>query len=185
MKSLNELAKEAYETAVSKGWHNDPCELGTALALIHTEITEAYEAYAASLKSPNSHDAHIAEELADVLIRTFDTAGKMNLDLDKHALDTVGVNTLEEMYLNGEWVIKSKNMEKFLLQLHMKVSAIMEDYRRVPDEELDNQLAKGMAQVILFVISYSKNAGLNVVEAVKEKMEKNTQRPHRHGNKRA
>ena len=41
---INALCKDAYETAVSKGWHDEERETGTLLALIHSEVSEALEA---------------------------------------------------------------------------------------------------------------------------------------------
>lgn len=74
---INELCKEAFKTAKSKGWHDEPREMGTLLALIHAEVSEALEA-------DRKRDAdNFVEELADVCIRVFDLCGWMNLDLEK------------------------------------------------------------------------------------------------------
>jgi hypothetical protein len=35
--SIPDLCKEAFETAKSKGWHDEPREMGTILCLIHGE----------------------------------------------------------------------------------------------------------------------------------------------------
>ncbi|UOE54937.1 MazG nucleotide pyrophosphohydrolase domain-containing protein [Cytobacillus oceanisediminis] len=74
---LNELCKEAFETAKSKGWHDEPRETGTLLALIHSEVSEALEA------DRKGDQENFAEELADVLIRIFDLCGAKEIDLDK------------------------------------------------------------------------------------------------------
>lgn len=42
--NINQLCTQAYETAKSKGWHDEPRETGTLLALIHSEVSEALEA---------------------------------------------------------------------------------------------------------------------------------------------
>jgi hypothetical protein len=98
MNSLNDLSKAAYSTSVSKGWHDNPIELGTELALIHTEVTEAFDAYVLSTTSPEEKVNHYAEELADVIIRTFDSCGKRNFNLNKHASLLIGEVTLEGIY---------------------------------------------------------------------------------------
>jgi NTP pyrophosphatase (non-canonical NTP hydrolase) len=74
---INQLCKEAYAIATSKGWHDKPIETGTLLALIHSEVSEALEA-------DRKGDAeNFAEELADVCIRIFDLCGSREIDLEK------------------------------------------------------------------------------------------------------
>lgn len=74
---INTLCKNAYETAKSKGWHDEPRETGTLLALIHSEVSEALEA-----DRRGDHE-NFAEELADILIRVFDLCGAKDIDLEK------------------------------------------------------------------------------------------------------
>jgi NTP pyrophosphatase (non-canonical NTP hydrolase) len=73
---INILCKEAYMIAQSKGWHDEPRETGTLLALIHSEVSEALEA-------DRKGDAdNFSEELADVCIRIFDLCGSRGIDLE-------------------------------------------------------------------------------------------------------
>jgi NTP pyrophosphatase (non-canonical NTP hydrolase) len=74
---INQLCKEAYETAKSKGWHDEPTEMGTKLALIHSEVSEALEA------DRKGDRENFVEELADVVIRVFDLCGSEGIDLEK------------------------------------------------------------------------------------------------------
>jgi NTP pyrophosphatase (non-canonical NTP hydrolase) len=76
--SVNDLCKEAFETAKSKGWHDTPIEFGTFIALVVSECSEALEAD----RRGEGWD-RVVEELADVCIRIFDKCGSMNLDLEK------------------------------------------------------------------------------------------------------
>lgn len=76
-KSINDLCKEAFETAKSKGWHNEPRETGTLLALIHSEVSEALEA------DRKGDKQNFEEELADTCIRIFDLCGSRGIDLEK------------------------------------------------------------------------------------------------------
>lgn len=75
-KTVNELCREAYEIAKSKGWHDSPREMGTIIALIHSEVSEALEA-----DRKGDYD-NFVEELADVCIRIFDLCGSMGIDLN-------------------------------------------------------------------------------------------------------
>jgi NTP pyrophosphatase (non-canonical NTP hydrolase) len=67
---------DVYAVAVSKGWHDCRNEIGTDLALIHGEVSEALEA--ARVGNPQSKHIPgftcIEEELADVVIRCMDVA---------------------------------------------------------------------------------------------------------------
>lgn len=83
---INQLCKEAFETAKSKGWHDEPRETGTLLALIHSEVSEALEA---DRKGDNEN---FEEELADVCIRTFDLCGSKGIDLEKAILEKMERN---------------------------------------------------------------------------------------------
>ena len=74
---LNKLRDECYYNAKLKGFHDTPREFGTAIALIHSELSEALEA-----DREGDWDM-VCEEFADVLIRLFDTAGEYRIDLDK------------------------------------------------------------------------------------------------------
>lgn len=85
-KSINELCKEAHETAKSKGWHDVEQPTPVWLALIHSEVSEALEA------DRKGDDENFVEELADVLIRTFDLCGLMGLDLEKAVLEKMEHN---------------------------------------------------------------------------------------------
>jgi NTP pyrophosphatase (non-canonical NTP hydrolase) len=73
---INNLCKEAYMTAKSKGWHDEEKETGTLLALIHAEVSEALEA------DRKGDSENFAEELADVCIRIFDLCGSRGIDLE-------------------------------------------------------------------------------------------------------
>ena len=63
--------------AKAHGWHDEPVDPVTALALIHCEVSEAVE----GLRHGNPPSEHIPEfsaveeELADVIIRCMDLAG--------------------------------------------------------------------------------------------------------------
>lgn len=87
MKTITELCNEAYKTAISKGWHDEPRDHPTALALIHAEVSEALEA-----DRRKEGIERYTEELADICIRTFDHAGELGLDLEKAILEKMEKN---------------------------------------------------------------------------------------------
>lgn len=73
---INDLCKQAHETAKSKGWYDEKRETGTKLALIHSEVSEALEA------DRDGNKEKFSEELADVCIRIFDLCGYEGIDLE-------------------------------------------------------------------------------------------------------
>ncbi|MYL41803.1 MazG nucleotide pyrophosphohydrolase domain-containing protein [Virgibacillus salexigens] len=75
-KPINQLCEEAFHIASANGWHDEPREMGTMLALIHSEVSEALEA-------DRKRDINnFYEELADVCIRVFDLCGAHEIDLE-------------------------------------------------------------------------------------------------------
>lgn len=84
--TINQYIQAAYEIAESKGWHDEPHETGTLLALIHSEVSEALEA------DRKGDTDNFIEELADVCIRIFDLCGAKQLDLDKAILEKMEKN---------------------------------------------------------------------------------------------
>ncbi|MDQ0414206.1 MazG nucleotide pyrophosphohydrolase domain-containing protein [Mesobacillus stamsii] len=83
---INQLCKEAYKTAQSKGWHDEQMETGTTLALIHSEVSEALEA------DRKGDVENLVEELADVCIRVFDFCGMNEYDLEHMILKKMEKN---------------------------------------------------------------------------------------------
>lgn len=60
----------------ANGWFDAKRDFGTDIALLHSEVSEAFEGYR------NGDWDNVAEELADILIRLLDTAYRYNIDLD-------------------------------------------------------------------------------------------------------
>ena len=84
--AIENLIKEAHDTATSKGWHDKPtCCKAKYFALMHSEISEAMEEDRED-KPMIYNDDHgkpcgMAIELADAIIRIFDMCGEYKIDL--------------------------------------------------------------------------------------------------------
>lgn len=73
--TIDQLIREAHDTAIDKGWWIFPRTDLEVHALIHSEIAEATEAFREK-NMPNQ-----LEELADAIIRIADFCGKKGWDL--------------------------------------------------------------------------------------------------------
>ena len=81
---FNMLQTLAHKTATEKGFWENPPEIGTSIALMHSELSEALEVARKNVKEVSvkiPHVPHIAEELADCIIRMLDFAEYHKLNL--------------------------------------------------------------------------------------------------------
>lgn len=89
------MAEIAHEMAVSKGFYEDGRSFPESIALMHSELSEALEAFRSgdpeSKKLPGR--SHMAEELADCVIRIMDTAAYLELDLPKVIVEKMVYNS--------------------------------------------------------------------------------------------
>lgn len=119
--TINEVVKKAHNTAIEKGfWDKPDWNLGEKLMLVTSELGEALEAdrtrqyankeefnsflatsgkytieqYAQAFKE-NIKDS-FEDEMADAVIRLFDLAGKMNIDLEYHILHKMNFNSTRD-----------------------------------------------------------------------------------------
>jgi len=81
------------------GLHNDPASLNVnvpeKLCLIHSEISEGMEGFRKSLKDDKlKHRQMLEVELADAVIRIFDLAGGIGLDLPGAIAEKLHFNTV-------------------------------------------------------------------------------------------
>jgi len=92
--TLNALAKRIFDFNVGMGWHEGPPDLAKYLMNLHSEISEWWEAWrkgeddkpcdkaekmrAMGLRPLTARE----EEIADIIIRTLDTAHAFDIDVD-------------------------------------------------------------------------------------------------------
>lgn len=88
-RAFNDIIHECYDNSVAHGFHDytkdAPFNVPEKLALIHSEVSEALEDYRSDdMKeklTETGKPVGFPSEIADIVIRVFDLAGKMGLDL--------------------------------------------------------------------------------------------------------
>lgn len=80
--ALRSIGRKFYGASKARGWHDKPREIGTRIALAHSELSEALEGFRKDKMDdhlPNRKNAEV--EIGDCIIRLFDTAETEGFDL--------------------------------------------------------------------------------------------------------
>ncbi len=99
---LKVLSEAAFQAASAAGWHTDPRtgqplqrNKGEMIALMHSELSEALEAIRKDLMDDKlPHRPGVEVELADLIIRVADFAGKFKLDLGGAVIEKMRFNAV-------------------------------------------------------------------------------------------
>lgn len=92
--NTNMLVDLCHGLAREAGWHDKPREVGTMLALVHSEVSEALEGFRKDLNDDHLTNRKMAEvELADAVIRIFDLAGSKGFDIGGALVEKLKYNT--------------------------------------------------------------------------------------------
>lgn len=113
---LNRLSILFHERSKSKGFWDEPREIGTKLMLIVSELSEALEAdrngkhanmekYYKGIAYADIFETYIKDtfedEIADAFIRLLDLCGYLNIDIEKHVFLKMKYNDLRP-YKHGK-----------------------------------------------------------------------------------
>lgn len=104
---LNELRDRAYENAVNNGFydHGTP-NVSAYCSNLHGEVSELWEAHRKGTLLDQCDKpvalTCIEEELADILIRCFDMAGALQVDLDRAVEEKMRYNATRSYRHGGK-----------------------------------------------------------------------------------
>lgn len=96
---IREIQRRAFETAQEKGWWDEPREVGTLIALMHSELSEALEA---DREGNWRGEDGVVEELSDTIIRICDFAAYHGIDLDSAIREKLEENEEREHKHGGK-----------------------------------------------------------------------------------
>jgi NTP pyrophosphatase (non-canonical NTP hydrolase) len=82
----------------ANGFYDKPRDFDTDIALLHSEVSEAFEAW-----RKNETD-HIAEEMADIFIRLLDSCDRMGIDLAHAFAEKCKINA-QRPYRHGNKIV--------------------------------------------------------------------------------
>ena len=179
----NVLRDAIYNHNVKAGWWDEPVRPdGTTIALIHSEVSEAYTGFKTGGK-----DEHLPQytnqlvELADAAIRIYDFFGHKKWDLEK-ALDAVyrlGANNTPPTFETDV------NFYQYYADLHEHISAGLEGVRKnqimqVPHSNADNNETLDIAAfelaIALDMIYWAVGWGWPLEQALGDKRAYNSNR---------
>lgn len=108
--TLRELQVTCYEQAKAKGWVNasQPVPIPEQVALLHSEISEAFEAWREnqptswSNRDKNNKPEGLASEYADVIIRIGHYATALGIDLEFEVERKLAFNLTREFRHGGK-----------------------------------------------------------------------------------
>jgi NTP pyrophosphatase (non-canonical NTP hydrolase) len=83
---LKDMQEIVYKNNVKHGWFDKDRAFGDDIALLHSEVSEAYEAYRKGYLAEvddngDYNPSCLSAEVADVLIRLLDTCQRYDIDL--------------------------------------------------------------------------------------------------------
>jgi hypothetical protein len=102
MASIKDLQDECHARARGAGWWADffsmpeglrKYYIGCKMALIHSEVSEALEGFRTGIADPHLPErSNVEVELADAVIRIFDLAGGLGLNLEEAIAEKMEYN---------------------------------------------------------------------------------------------
>lgn len=179
--SYNRLAAEIHSDNVAKGFWPDKImdrNVGEALCLIHSEITEAAEAALA----PGSMDDKLTDwpafwiELADATIRVLDLGAAHGVNFDEDYVDELMWTAYDDDPYGS--------VNDDLLYLHTLTDRVLESHRKLSASAENGELLykRDLATLLGWLLATMHKYNVPF-ECVYAKLDYNRSRPYKHGKK--
>ena len=85
-KFIAQMTGEVVDLCHAKGWYDHPVSFGEAIALLHSEVSEALEAWrrwgTGDATKADGKPEGVGSEFADVFIRLLDYCARFDVDLE-------------------------------------------------------------------------------------------------------
>lgn len=163
--TINDLVNQCHQIARNHGFWDQPREVGTMIALIHSEVSEAMEA---------NSSAEFVEELADIVIRIADLCGGLGIDLQRMFPN----QTLDILQAGCHHYVPYDTERYFgACRVSRQLSKALE-MDRLEERDL---FEAHIAVAFFTTFEWAAARGYHIVDAITQKMEKNKARPHLHG----
>ena len=166
------IQKDVHETAKSKGWWDTERNDGEAIALMHSELSEAFDGWDESDDKVPEFNGMEAE-LADCVIRIMDMA-------EARGWNVANELTNPELYDETADVI---SIDRMLLHMHLGLSNALEAMRK-PKKDEKQEIAAGLAYCVSAAMNVVCDFSYDVVSALCAKVEMNKTRERMHGGKK-
>ncbi len=164
----NTLAVQVHEDNVKKGFWPGGVEarnVGELLALVHSEVTEAYDAALACANDDKLTDLPGFDvEIADAMIRLLDASAAYGADIDNS--------------FAGDYITPYTSLEQDMMEIHAHLSGALESNRKGRADGFKDNITSAFrvcAQV------YHKWGRSSVIEVINRKLAYNRSRPFMHG----
>lgn len=183
-KVLKEMAREAFETAEEKGWHDKARDYDDIIALINSELGEAVEELRTNAdishryyRDGDEKPEGFVVEIADAVIRVFDFIGYF--ETHEFAIDEMCKGYRNAVGIFNERNIKTPSATGLVNTL---MGTLTNAYILLESDE-PQQSVFSLGAFIAFADHWFKLKNISFESVLKEKMQFNKSREYRHGNR--